>query len=98
MRSTRRPAALLAGLALAASGLYLGSADAAASAPAAPGIHWAPAGSAKIHPGVTVTMGGVQCQTGFVLTDGKRVFLTTTGGCASIWPGEDVNGCPTSRD
>ena len=92
MRSKTRPAAIAAGLLLALTGLHPGSAHAAG------GVHWAPASTASIHPGVTVTMGGVQCQTGFVLTDGKHVYLTTTGGCASVWPGDDVDGCGDSRD
>jgi prepilin-type processing-associated H-X9-DG protein len=97
MRSQTRRAALAARMLLALSVLVMTGWHAAA-AEASSGINWGSVETAKIRPGVTVEMGGVQCQAGFVLTDGKRVFLTTTGGCASIWPGEDVNGCATSRD
>lgn len=66
-------------------GLPATTADAAAT--------WASATSATVHPGVTVTIGGVKCLAGFVLRDHRRVFLTTTAGCAGVSPGEAVNGC-----
>ena len=96
MRSGRQLATGVVGLALAATALHPGAAGAAAGDTASG--RWASAATATIHPGVRVTMGGVDCLAGFVLVDGKRVFLTMTGGCASAWPGEDVNGCGNDRD
>src|SRR5436190_11787297 len=104
MRPRTRLAALGAGFALALAGLPPALADAAGAdvaggaAGASAQDRWAPAGVAKIHPGVPVEIGGVTCTAGFILTDGKRVFLTLTAGCAGASPGEDVNGCPTTRD
>jgi prepilin-type processing-associated H-X9-DG protein len=96
MRSKRLPATFFAGLALAATAFHPGAAG--ASAAGSTGGRWASPDTAAIHPGVKVTMGGVDCLAGFVLVDGKKVFLTITGGCASVWPGEDVNGCGNDRD
>lgn len=98
MRSRTRLAALSAGLALALAGLCPGTAGATAGATASASGRWAPAATARIHPGVPVTIGGVTCTGGFILTDGKRVYLTLTAGCAGASAGEDVNGCPTTRD
>lgn len=99
MRSRTRLAALGAGLAVALTGLHPGGAGAAGSTGSSSADRrWASATTAKIHPGVPVTIGGVTCAAGFILTDGKRVFLTLTAGCAGANPGEDVNGCPTVRE
>ena len=102
MRSRTRLAALGAGLAVVLTGLHPGGAGAAtgagSSSQRSTADRWAPSTTAKIHPGVPVTIGGVTCTAGFILTDGKRVFLTLTAGCAGANPGEDVNGCPTTRD
>jgi hypothetical protein len=96
MRSRTRLAAAGAGLAVTLTGLHPGGAGAtgATSAPQ----RWAPAATATVHPGVPVSIGGVTCTAGFILTDGRRVFLTLTAGCAGAAPGEDVNGCPTVRE
>jgi hypothetical protein len=104
MRSKTRLAALGAGLAVALTGLHPCTAGAAGSTQSGSTQSgsaergWARAATAKIHPGVPVEIGGVTCTAGFILTDGKRVFLTLTAGCAGASPGENVNGCPTVRE
>jgi hypothetical protein len=64
----------------------------AAGASAAP--TWAPAASAKIHPGVqTVTAGG-QCTSNFVFFDGSNtVYLGQAAHCSSTGGQTDTNGC-----
>lgn len=95
--SRRRPAALLVlalALALVAlvapgGGLPGGAADAAG--------RWAPAGSARIHPGVQMFTDGAQCTGNFVFTDTNgRVYVGYAAHCAGRGEATDTDGCSTA--
>jgi hypothetical protein len=76
-------AALLTVTGLAATS---GSADAAQS--------WAPASSAKIHPGTMMYTAGAQCTANFVYTDGAgNVYVGYAAHCAGKGESTDTNGC-----
>jgi hypothetical protein len=88
--------ALPAGLpahAAAARGTAVGSAGATSTAT----IDWAPAGRARIHPGVRVEIADVVCRAGFVLTDGRRVFLALPASCTGVSGGAVTDGCSESQ-
>lgn len=70
--------------AVAALGGVVPVASAAGDAPAmsTSGPRWAPASSATVHPGVTVSMAGVTCVAGFVFTDGTHAFIGIPAGCS----------------
>ena len=82
--------------ALAAAGCLLsaGGADAAASA-----VHpaWGSAKSATIHPGVTVSMGGVDCRAGFIFTDGTHAYIAVPASCSGSGP-VDNSKCDAGQD
>lgn len=59
--------------------------------------HWASAKSASIHPGVSVTMGGVTCRAGFVLTDGTHAYLAVPASCSGAGP-VDNSKCDAGQD
>lgn len=44
--------------------------------------HWGSAATATVHPGVEVSMAGVTCLAGFVLTDGTRAFIAIPAYCS----------------
>jgi hypothetical protein len=69
----------------------------ASSAGAATAVHWAPARTATVHPGVPVTIAGVKCVAGFVMTDGHRVFVAVPGSCAGVDDGKPTNGCTAAQ-
>src|SRR5947209_16027503 len=92
MRWTRRAAVALATLALGTTGV-----EGASGADAATGLHWASVAKATVHPGVQVTIAGVHCVAGFVMTDGRRVFLTVPGSCAGVDDGKPTNGCTAAQ-
>ncbi len=57
---------------------------------------WAPAGTAKIHPGVQMFTRGAQCTANFVFTDDAgRVFVGYAAHCAGKGAATDTNGCNT---
>lgn len=57
---------------------------------------WAPADSAKIHPGVQMFTRGAQCTSNFVFTDGKgRVYVGYAAHCAGKGEATDTDGCTT---
>jgi len=57
---------------------------------------WAPAGTAKLHPGVQAYTKGAQCTTNFVFTDAaRRVYLGYAAHCAGLGEATDTNGCNT---
>jgi hypothetical protein len=58
---------------------------------------WAPAKSASIHPGVAVSMGGVDCRAGFILTDGTHAFITLPASCSGSGP-VDNSKCDAGQD
>ena len=63
-----------------------------AAAPAAP--QWAPASSAKIHPGTMMYTDGAQCTANFVYTDAAaNVYVGYAAHCAGLGSATDTNGC-----
>src|SRR3954468_14214791 len=69
----------------------------ASDASAATAVHWASARTATVHPGVHVTIAGVKCVAGFLMTDGHRVFVTVPGSCAGVDDGKPTNGCTAAQ-
>lgn len=60
---------------------------------------WAPAGSARIHPGVQTETAGGQCTANFIFQNGAEVFIGQAAHCASTGGATDTNGCIAgSRD
>jgi len=58
---------------------------------------WAPAASAKIHPGVQMFTKGAQCTGNFVFTDGNgRVYVGYAAHCAGKGEATDTDGCTTA--
>ncbi|MBC9733343.1 hypothetical protein [Nocardioides marmotae] len=89
VRSARRVGGALAVLAAA----VLGTAT-LTTAPAAAAPQWAPAGSAKIHPGVQMYTAGGQCTANFVFTDDAgRVYVGYAAHCAGTGAATDTDGC-----
>lgn len=79
---------LIAALALCA-GLLTGVSGTATAAPT-----WAPAGTAKLHPGVQAYTNGAQCTANFVYTDSAgNVYLGYAAHCAGTGAATDTNGC-----
>jgi hypothetical protein len=67
-----------------------------ASAPAETASRWAPAATAKIHPGVQMFTSGAQCTANFVFTDAlHRVYVGYAAHCAGLGEANDSNGCTT---
>jgi hypothetical protein len=72
--------------AVAAAGLMSGPATAAPA--------WAPADTAKIHPGTQMYTEGAQCTGNFVFTDGSgAVYVGYAAHCAGTGAATDTNGC-----
>lgn len=63
--------------------------------PNTPALAWAPARTAKIHPGVMTFTGGGQCTANFVFTSGGAVYLGQAAHCASTRLPTETNGCTT---
>jgi hypothetical protein len=61
------------------------------------GPHWAAASKATVHPGVRVTIAGVQCIAGFVLTDGTHVYLGVPASCTGVSDGQPTDGCTEAQ-
>ena len=93
MRPSRIPVSFVALLAA-----LLASTAAAAPVQARDsGSRWAPAASAKIHPGVQMYTKGAQCTGNFVFTDDAgRVYVGYAAHCAGQGESTDTNGCNTS--
>jgi hypothetical protein len=102
MRGTRLAAAAVI-VATAIAGAMSVPAGAGPGAPATGSsstrsdLSWAPAATARIHPGVTVTIADVTCKAGYVLTDGRRVFLTVPASCTGVSGGEMSDGCSEAQ-
>lgn len=97
MRGTRARATAVA-LTLVACAGTLGAGAATAGTIAAPTHpNWAPAKSAAIHPGVTLSMGGVDCRAGFIFTDGKHAFIAVPASCSGSGP-VDNSKCDAGQD
>jgi len=57
---------------------------------------WAPAATAKIHPGVQMFTEGAQCTANFVFTDSRnRVYVGYAAHCAGLGSATETNGCET---
>jgi len=82
----RVPALILAVLVLMALGAPRAETDS----------RWAPAATAKIHPGVQMFTQGAQCTANFVFTDAAhRVYVGYAAHCAGLGGATDTNGCTT---
>ncbi len=95
---TRALASIGASLVLAAAGVAAATTPATAAKAgkqatlAAPA--WAPADTAKIHPGVQMYTDGAQCTANFVYTDGAgNVYVGYAAHCAGTGAATDTNGC-----
>ncbi len=95
---TRALASISASLVLAAAGVAAATTPATAAKAgkqatlAAPA--WAPADTAKIHPGVQMYTDGAQCSANFVYTDGAgNVYVGYAAHCAGTGAATDTNGC-----
>src|SRR3954451_50996 len=96
MRATVRLFATAAAVATAAM-MAAGPATAVTGQTAATTPRWAPAAKATVHPGVKVSMGGVNCLAGFIFTDGTHAFVAVSGACSG--PGEVANPkCDAGQD
>jgi hypothetical protein len=83
------------GAALAVTGCLLPTGARAATGAGHP--PWASAKAATIHPGVMVSMGGVDCRAGFVFTDGTRAYLSVPSSCSGTGP-VDNSKCDAGQD
>ncbi len=54
---------------------------------------WAPAASAKVHPGVMTFTEGAQCTANFVFTSGATVYLGQAAHCSGTGAATETNGC-----
>jgi hypothetical protein len=54
---------------------------------------WAPAASAKVHPGVQTFTKGAQCTSNFVFSGGGAVYLGQAAHCSGTGSSTDTNGC-----
>src|SRR4051794_38819374 len=88
--------ALIGGFGSAALALAAAVAPAPAMASGG-GARWAPLTTGNIRPGVTVTMAGVKCVAGFLLTDGTRVYVSIPTSCAGVTDGQAADGCTTAQ-
>ncbi|MFC6287499.1 hypothetical protein ACFP3Q_12400 [Nocardioides sp. GCM10027113] len=87
--SAHKAAAAASVLASAALGTALVAAPPAAAAPT-----WAPADTAKIHPGVQMYTDGAQCTGNFVFSDGSgATYVGYAAHCAGTGAATDTNGC-----
>lgn len=83
-----------AGALVTAAATVLLGASAVTSAPAQAAPTWAPAASAKIHPGVQMYTEGAQCTGNFVFTDAAgNVYVGYAAHCAGLGEATDTNGC-----
>lgn len=87
--------ALVAGGAALALGLT--GLGAATQAGASTTVRWARAATATVHPGVLVTIAGVKCVAGYVMTDGHRVFIAVPASCAGVDDGKPTDGCTAAQ-
>ena len=72
-------------------------ASAARSASLSPAATWAPAATAKIHPGTMMYTAGAQCTANFVFRDSAgTTYLGYAAHCAGTGSSTDTNGCRTA--
>jgi hypothetical protein len=87
-----------AGILAAGAALTMAGPSAAAVAPnsAVFGAAYAPAATAKIHPGVMMYTDGAQCTANFVFADGAgNTYVGYAAHCAGTGAATDTNGCDT---
>ena len=85
---------IVAAAALLSSGVLGAALSTAAPATAAP--TWAPADTARIHPGTMMYTDGAQCTANFVYTDGAgNVYVGYAAHCAGTGAATDTDGCDT---
>jgi hypothetical protein len=81
-------------VAVAALATVLLGAAAVSPAPAQAAPQWAPAASAKIHPGTMMYTQGAQCTANFVYTDSAgAVYVGYAAHCAGLGAATDTDGC-----
>lgn len=54
---------------------------------------WAPAGAAKVHPGVQTFTEGAQCTSNFVFQEGSTVFIGQAAHCSGTGGQTETDGC-----
>lgn len=96
MTVTRR--ALAGAVATLATAAAVAAAVPASAGPSTVSRHWASAGKATVHPGVSIEIGGVTCVAGYVLADSRRVFLAVPASCSGVTEGDPVDGCTAAQD
>ena len=87
-----------AGILAAGAALTMAGPSTAAVAPdsAVSGAAYAPAATAKIHPGVMMYTDGAQCTANFVFADGAgNTYVGYAAHCAGTGAATDTNGCDT---
>jgi hypothetical protein len=57
---------------------------------------WAPAATARIHPGVQTYTNGGNCTANFVYSDGANTYIGQAAHCASTGSNTDTDGCSTA--
>lgn len=93
--AVRRPlAAAFASLALAAAAVTSAAMPAEAAKQKRVAAAWAPAATAKIHPGVQMYTDGAQCTANFVFADGAgNTYVGYAAHCAGTGAATDTDGC-----
>jgi hypothetical protein len=54
---------------------------------------WAPAGTAKVHPGVQTFTEGAQCTSNFVFQEGSTIFIGQAAHCSGTGGQTETDGC-----
>ena len=97
MRLRNPFAATLTGIALTAAAITTATLPAEAAKARktqTAAVSWAPADSARIHPGVQMYTEGAQCTANFVFTDSAaNVYVGYAAHCAGTGAATDTNGC-----
>jgi hypothetical protein len=57
---------------------------------------WAPAATAKVHPGVMTFTDGAQCTANFVYSAGSTVYLGQAAHCSGTGAATETNGCDSA--
>src|SRR4051812_17607714 len=69
------------------------SAIACALAVPATASAWAPASSAKVHPGVQTFTNGAQCTSNFIFSDANGTYIGQAARCSGPGAHTEANGC-----
>lgn len=57
---------------------------------------WAPADSARVHPGVQTFTAGAQCTANFIFTDATDVFIGQAAHCSGTGTATETDGCDSA--